>query len=426
MKNKRVLQKPSGHSTGRFLSRMMCGDMFKNLSSAQRRLLTSFFLFGLATPMVVVYANTFLWRQTQDLLTLAIFNIGNYIGITLGFLFNARLLRIFESGRLYAFGCVLQGIVPIVLVALGAQANTYVLPLGIVLGIAQGFFWSNRNALTSKVTQGPHRYQFISTETAFSIIAGIGSPLLIGWFIAFGETLPSYTVEQAYQITSVLGFLLLVGAGMLAWNYIVEPFADKVFFVKPASTRWNLQRLLEGVNGIASGIESILPLVIILLFLGQEEAVGTVKALASALSAVVIFLLSRRVRHNHHTALFSIWLLFNFVGAAIFFWWYSPLSALVFFVLNGLVASLRWSSLITVMYELVDREIEHDGSHRFVYLIDRELFLNAGRVAGIALLAWFYTLNPAMTLRSGLVLMILIQIPAVFMLKHISDSVHRH
>lgn len=374
--------------------------------------------------MVVVYANTFLWRQTQDLITLAIFNIGNYAGITLGFLFNARLLRSFESGRLYAFGCVLQGIVPIVLVALGTQANTFALPLGIVLGIAQGFFWGNRNALTSKFTQGPHRYQFISTETALSIIAGVVSPFLIGWFIAFGETLPNYTVDQAYQVTSILGFLLLAGAGMLGWNYEVEPFAGKTFFVKHASTRWNIQRLLEAVNGIASGVESVLPLVIILLFLGQEEAVGTVKALASALSAGVIYVLSRRVKHNHHTALFGTWLLCNFVGAAIFFWWYSPLSALIFFILNGLVASLRWSSLITVMYELVDKEIDHNGSHRFVYLIDREFFLNAGRVLGIALLAWFYVMDSSFTIRSGLVIMILIQIPVVFMLKYMSNAVH--
>ncbi|MEK7620356.1 MAG: MFS transporter [Patescibacteria group bacterium] len=397
--------------------------MLKSLTKFQKRLLASFFLFGLAAPMVVVYANTFLWRQSADVVVLAIFNIGNYAGISLGFLFNAYLLRFFESGKLYALGCLLQGVVPILMVAMGAQADTYALGLGFILGIAQGFFWGNRNALTSKFTQGPQRYQFISVETAIGILAGVISPLLIGWFIAFGETLPTYTVDQAYQITSVIGFVLLLISGFLAWPFAMEPFTPKHFFLTKASSLWNKQRLVEGVNGIASGIESVLPLVIILLFLGQEEAVGSVKAMTAILSAVAIYAIGKRVRHNHHALLFSLWILLNLTGGIIFAIFYSPGAALTLFILGGLVGSLRWSSFAAVMYEIVDKETGREGSHRFLYLLDREFFLNAGRVLGLGLLVLVYWYSPEALIRFGPIGIALVQIPTLLLLHNLTKNI---
>ncbi len=397
--------------------------MLKDLSAPQRRLLSSFFLFGLAAPMVVVYANTFLWRQSQDVVVLALFNIGSYTGISLGFLFNAYLLRFFESGKLYALGCLLQGLVPMILVALGEQSATFVLPLGLILGIAQGFFWGNRNALTSLFTKGPQRYQFISVETALGILAGVISPLLIGWFIAFGETLPTYTVTQAYQITSVVGFLLLLISGLLAWSFAMEPFAPNHLFLNKVSSLWKRERLTEVVNGIASGIESVLPLVIILLFLGEEEAVGSVKALTAILSAVVIYAIGKRVRHNHHTLLFSFWILFNLVGGIVFAIFYSPAAAIALFILGGLVGSLRWSSFITVMYEIVDKETGRDGSHRFLYLLDREFFLNSGRVIGLGLLILLYWYSPEAFVRFGVIGIVLLQIPTLLLLGYLTKNI---
>ena len=290
--------------------------------------------------------------------------------------------------------------------------------------MAQGFFWANRNALTSKFTQGPYRYRFISLETALGIIAGVVSPLLIGWFIVLGDALPSYTIEQAYQITSVAGFLLLLAAGGLAWSFAMEPFVAKKFLLRAPSRLWNKQRLVEGINGIASGIERVLPLVIILLFLGQEEAVGTVKALTSALSAVAIYAIGKRVKHNHHTHLFGIWVLFNFVGAILFSIWYSPGAALTFFLLSGLVGSLRWSSFAAVMYEVVDGEIGRDGAHRFIYLLDREFFLNAGRVVGLVGMIAIYTSSPDLLVRYGLIFIAAVQIPNVLLLKHVVNRIH--
>ena len=397
--------------------------MPQDITSVQRRLLASFFLSALAAPMVVVYSNTFLWRQSADVEILAIFNIGNYTGISLGFLLNACLLRWVESGKLYTLGCLFQGLVPMLMVTLGAHANTYALGLGLALGVSQGLFWSNRNALTSKFTHEPNRYRFISVETALGIVAGVISPLLAGWFIALGDTAGTYTVEQAYKITSLIGFILLLCAGSLAWPLVIEPFKVKQFFLGRASRLWNTQRLTETLNGISSGMESVLPLVIILLFLGQEEAVGSVKAMTAVLSAVVIYVIGKHVRHHHHAGLFSLWILFSAIGGIIFAVFYSPGAALILFTLGGLVGSLRWSSFVAVMYEVVDKETAQHRSHRFLYLLDREFFLNTGRVIGLALLAFVYQSHPDVLIRFGIIAIAVVQIPTLGLLHHMTKQI---
>ena len=394
--------------------------MLRELSSSQKRLLTSFFLFSLASPMASIYSNTFLWRQDKDPITLAVFNIGTFIGVMLGFFANALLLRLLPSGRLYTLGCVLQGLVPLVLVLLGAQANAYAFVLGIALGCSMGLFWGNRNTLTSKTSEGPNRYRFVSIETSMVLTAGVIAPLLVGWFITLSESLGTLTVQSAYLTTSVLGLVLLAISGALLWSVDSEPYKTKQFWIKHPSALWKSQRLLEVINGISDGMSSVLPLVIILLFLGQESAVGTVKGLAALLSGSVIFFIRNYVKHHHHARLFGIWIAFNLTGAVLFAVLQSPFGALCFFVLGGVVSSFRWSSFTSVMYEVVDQEMRSSKIHRFVYLLDRECFLNLGRVMGLCLLVVLYTQLPTLFVQYGLILTTIIPLPLLLLLQSIT------
>ena len=399
--------------------------MLKSLTPDQRRLLVSFFLYALASPMVLVYSNTFLWRQSHDALVLVLFNIGMYASLTVGFFLNAMLLKRFRAVQLFFFGCLLQGAVPIVLVWMQAQASSYALALGAVMGLAQGFFWANRNTITSKFTQGSYRYRFVSLETATTIVAGILSPFIIGWFIAMGETLPTYTVDQAYGLSALIGFLLLAISGTLCLRLRVEPFALKTLFVHGASRAWNRQRWTEALNGFTSGVESVLPLLIILLYVGQEEAVGTIKAATAALSALVILFIGKRVKHKHHLVIVGVWGAFTLAGAGAFALYPGAGGAIALFLLGGLVGAFRWSSFTTVMYEVVDREMHAHGGHRVLYILDREAFLNIGRVVSLGAFLVFYVLAPEAVIRYGLLIAMMTQLPALLCVASLTRGIGR-
>src|SRR3989339_514653 len=88
---------------------------YSSFSANERRLLLSFLFFIIAWPVFSVFTNTFLWRHSQDIFTVIVFNLGLYLGLPLGFLINSALLHRFPSKTLFFFGCILQGIGPLLL-----------------------------------------------------------------------------------------------------------------------------------------------------------------------------------------------------------------------------------------------------------------------------------------------------------------------
>ena len=385
-------------------------DYLRELSPDQRRLLFSTFLFGLAQPMITVFSNTFLWRQSGDGIVLAVFGIGQYIGLSIGFLANGFFLKRIRPTTMFLFGCILQGAVPVLLVFMGARAEELAFPLGLSLGLSSGLYWGNRNLLTSVFTQGETRFKYISVEMTFGLLSSVIAPAAIGWFLVFGEQTGWYATDAAYQVTAMIGFALMTIGGIRVAG--VRRAFERIegLFIARASRSWNRMRLLDFVNGFTDGFERVIPLLILLLFLGKEDSVGFVQSGAAVLSMVGMYLAGKRVKHKDHARIVGVWTAVTSVGKTIFALGFSAAAALAFHALNGLVMSFRWASLAAVMYEAVDREPGDGLSKRYRYLMDREFFLNTGRVSGLLLFIGLYAASATFTIRYGLVFAILLQI----------------
>ncbi len=398
---------------------------FNVLTNIERRLLISFFLFALASPIIWTFMNTFLWRIDQDPVLLIIFNVGFYAALPFGFFLNALLLRWTDTPVLYVVGCLLQGAVPLTLVSLGNRAADLILWLGIALGIAGGLFWANRNYLTSKVTTGAHRFYFLSMENAFSTAASIVAPISIGWMLTFGERFALYSVTGAYRFAAVMAFIALCAAGLAVYKAGLDRCDQRLnqYVLRKAGKVWNTLRGMEFLNGFVDGIEVIIPVVIILTFLGAEETVGTIETLSSIVSAVLLVIISKHVTHKSHFLILLLWMIGSLMGGLAFATLFTSAGALIYFTINAFVGTFRWSSLATVMYEIVDRFSARGEVHRFVYIMDREIFLGLGRLSALGVIYLLYTSIPETSIRFGLLLIVVAQLILLFtirpILKHI-------
>jgi len=393
------------------------------LSADERKLLSASILFGLAQPMINVFSNTFLWRQSGNAVVLAVFSIGFYAGLCLGFLLNGLGLKWFKPTTLFFLGCALQGAVPVLLVYAGASADELALPLGLALGVAGGFFWGNRNLLTATVTGGTDRFKYISLDTAFGLGAAIVSPLIIGWFLVFGEKTGFYAAQSAYEVTAIFGFLLLTVAGSRVAR--IKRKFEKVsgIFLTNRSPAWQKMRLLDFVNGFTDGFERVIPLLILLLFLGKEDSIGVVQSAASILSFLGIYAIGKRARHKDHVRIIGMWTVVTSVGKAVFAILYSSAGALIFHGFNGLVLSFRAASMSAVMFEAVDHEPGEGISKRYRYIMDREFVLDAGRVLGLLSFIGLFTWSASFTVRYGLLLSIGTQLLMVILVKVVTRLV---
>ncbi|MEK7105244.1 MAG: MFS transporter [Patescibacteria group bacterium] len=384
---------------------------FLLLSVAERRLLLSFFLFALAAPMTNTYVNTFLWRVDHDPKILILYNIAFYLLLAPGFYLNGVLLRYSETPIMYLIGCVLQGLVPLSVVMMGQGSTELTFVFGSVSGLAAGFFWANRNYLVSKLTKSARRFYFISTDNALGTLAGIAAPATIGWFLIFGEVKNLYSIDTAYHIAAVVGLIILFIAGLAV---VKAPLPEcinpiKHLLLRRADAAWNRLRVVEVFNGLIDGVESVVPVIMVLTFLGTEETIGTIDSLSAVLAAILIYVLGRRLGHRHHFMLLCIWVVATLIGSGSFAIFYSAAGVLTYYLISALVSLIRFGSLSSIMYETVDDSAGSGIAHRYVYIVDREFFLNAGRVTSLLILYGLYTLAPEPTLRFSLLAIVVLE-----------------
>src|ERR1700733_11718355 len=83
---------------------------FEKLHDQTQHLLVSIFLFALISPLFGLFINAFLWRESQDFVKIAAYNLIGYFFVPFGFYLNGYLLKKFSSNRMYLFGILLQAI----------------------------------------------------------------------------------------------------------------------------------------------------------------------------------------------------------------------------------------------------------------------------------------------------------------------------
>ena len=114
-----------------------------------RTLLITNMLFAMVLPLVNIFAGAYVLRATgNDTTILIAFQLCMYIGIVMSALGNGILMKWFKSATLYAFGIIISSVSLIVLMFLKDPSTTVICIAGLFIGLATGFFWTNRYLLT--------------------------------------------------------------------------------------------------------------------------------------------------------------------------------------------------------------------------------------------------------------------------------------
>ena len=317
---------------------------FQKLHPEAKRLFSSIMLFNLINPIYSIFINAFLWRQSQDLVLIAFYNLIVFIFIPGAFYFNGWLLKKTSLNRLYFISAAIQGVAVSSLIFLNSLSYPAIIIFGILNGIGMGMYWANRNFLTFKTTQSDDRIYFSSLEASAETASRVIIPLFIGLFITFGTTIHLYTPLQGYQIISVGIILVTLAIGLvMRGNPIHIPFGSML--VKQPSKSWQRFQALQFTYGINHGILTFVPILMVLYLVGQEESLGVIQSLSAIIGSLTIFLLGKYLHIRHRLTLFAINVIFLIIGGGIFGFMYPALGVTVFFACQALPQPFMWVAL---------------------------------------------------------------------------------
>lgn len=350
---------------------------FHSMPENAKTLTVSYVLRSIAYPLMSIFTGAFIWKSSNDITLLILYYLGNFIALPLMFVVNRRLLSFVPMRYLYLLGTFLAGFGPVLVIFQRYETPLAYATYGFVYGIGNGLYWANRNFLTLTHTTSQSRSYFTGLQFTLSTLAAMIVPPIAGWIIVL--------TANGYQILAVVASLIFLGSGLIIRK---NTFPDTLVSQKnkKLSHTWNTARLLSVAIGCVDSAIYVLPTVLVLHVLGNEAVLGMVNSLASLLSAGASYIVGRKYRQSMFTILFPAMLLGFVVSGIPFFWGIAIFSVAWYLFVSNISDSVIWIANEPVLMDMIDDEVKHSRVTQYQLIIEREQFLNIGRVSMLLLL----------------------------------------
>lgn len=339
---------------------------FKNLPEKTRKLLISFFFYSTAYPMISIFVNAFIWKNNNNLSYIIFFRAGQFLIVPLSFLITGLLLRKVKINILYFIGAFVIAAASLLTTLWESRTLIDFLLLGGFLGLGTGLYWSNRNYLTLKETNEENRSYFFGLLFSFATLIGLVVTFFTGWLIVFG---------MSYQLLMAIAFALIFVSGLVVYKRNYETPTIGKLLITNSSYIWMKKRFIHFGIGLTDGIAFFLPSLLILTVLGNEGVLGTLTAVSSVFSAIVIYFYGRKSHTKDNKFYFIVSVLLAFV--------FNKFIVIIYSLFNGLIINFLWLTVSPPVMKNIDLEVGEIEGKRFSYILDSEFFLNVGRISSL-------------------------------------------
>ncbi len=357
-------------------------DHFMMMPETAKRLAISYFLRSAAYPLLSLFTSAYIWQTEKNILLLILYYIGNFLVLPPVFIANKWLLSRISLKKLYAASVVMTGMSSLMVVFYEVHTPWAFLGYGILYGLANGIYWANRNFLTLRHTTPETRSYFTGLQFTLSTVSGIVVPFIAGWLIVLmthRAIVPS--VQTAYQVLVAAAFILLLIAGAVVRGISVHtPELLSRNNRKPFSSSWKQARFLSLALGCADVPLYVLPSVLILTALGNEGVLGSISSGMAGATALITYIFGRKYRQRAFYPVFIGLLLSFIVSGTPLLFGISAFSVLWYVIVANLTDNLIWTANEPKIMDLMDEEVKRSKVSHYDVIIDREWFLNIGRV----------------------------------------------
>ncbi len=356
----------------------------ERLTPNARRLVGVNILKIISNPLTDIFLNAFIWQTTGSLLTVALFNVGQYIFLPIAFFVNGLLLRKTHIQKTFAWGAIIGGASGAALVIFG-NGNAHLIPIfGCIWGFGNGMYWANRNYLELQETVAAWRGYFYGILLSMSALASILVPLAAGWFIVFGTYSGLYSRKHAYWMVFIFSFLLMVVcAKMVSQSSFNTTIPEKISRLSHGSL-FSRRRILQIASGLLDGI-GFFPTLLALYLIGNEGFLGSISAIAALCTVTALYLYARRAneRHERNSLLGSAFLYLTCAVCLAF------LPHEIGIIINILLMGVAWSfsgvATNSIFLKLCEEEMGDEKNSGYSFIFDNELFLNIGRLIAVGI-----------------------------------------
>ncbi len=264
---------------------------------------------------------------------------------------------------------------------IGNKGTAYIYSLGVINGIAAGFYWLPFNVLCCDFTSLNNRDTFNGLNGGFSGLAAIVGPITAAVTISRFKGLTGYRI--VFTTTCII-FIVLV---LISTIFKCGSYSGKIDFKKAFgnnSEGWKTIRTATFFWGFRDSVMVFLINILAIQILKKELTLGIIALVAGLVTSISYVLVQKIIKPPHRRK--SI--LFGIIGSFFAVW---PLvininfnTLLIYAIIDAFCLPFFMVQLSSATFNIIDTQ--DDTGKRIEYMINRDMVLNGGRAISVSIL----------------------------------------
>lgn len=340
-------------------------------------------LFGAANALSGTFIGVYLWKASGSLALIGWFNFIQYAVSGIVFWIAGKRVKEHNGMNSLRLGVALSGAFYCTVLLLGNSAITYVIPIGMLHGVALGLFWLSFNVVYFEITGPGNRDRFNGWAGLLGSGAGIFAPWISGRLITANAGERGYTIIFTvsviiFAIAVILSFWLKKRntGGRYDWLYGLRQ-------LRKDGSPW--RRAVPGIaaQGVREGVFMFFIGLLIYMSTGNEQKIGNYSFITSLVALVSFWLIGKYLTPARRRTAMLIGVLA--LGAVIIplFWPLNFTLLLLFGIGTALFLPLYIIPMTSAVFDLIGRD-EESAQRREEFIVLREIALIFGRLIGIS------------------------------------------
>src|SRR5436189_3414639 len=129
------------------------------------------------------FLSIFLWRASHDLTPIAVYSGLSAVMIPVAFVANGLVWRRLGAGASIRLGLFGNGLSYLLILLLGTDAPHWVVGLGLLRGVSEGFYWSGFHLVSYDTTSDRDRDRYFGAQATASLLLTATLPPAAGAII---------------------------------------------------------------------------------------------------------------------------------------------------------------------------------------------------------------------------------------------------
>lgn len=251
-----------------------------------------------------IFLNVFIWKYTQDIALVALFNITLLAFHVLGFTLFSKIAKKGLVRIPRKIGLLGLSASYFIIFLLGNYSIDYILPIGALIGIFNGAYWLSYHITRFDITSKKNRGNFTGIEGSLKMLIEIVIPAAGGFIIAASP------FGMGYQIAFLIGSAFFISSAIFG-NVEYDVKGTSSFDIKRILKisvkdrdlrKYLFVHIMTGL-GRAGPLRNIIISLFIFSVLNNEFDLGLWLSLFSLVSIIASFLIGRYLDYRNYRSL---------------------------------------------------------------------------------------------------------------------------